>query len=574
LSRRQPAWRSEPLVTVCDGGLGGGSFGAARGGLGARDGGGSVMRVAAANRAAEAAAGIVPGLPLTDARARLPDLRAVPAEGGADMEALAALGDWCGRWTPWVALDAAGPDAVLGASHGLWLDITGCAHLFGGEMALLNDMARRLARFGFAARAALADTPGAAWAVARHGAMRHISARQKEERHSEAQQGELAKHMSVVAPGKMRAALAKLPLKGLRLVPAETEGLERLGFRAIGDLYGIPRGALARRFGEGVMHRLDQALGREDEPLSPRRPVAPHRVRQDFAEPISSREAIAATARRLLDELAGVLEADALGARRLELALYRGDGKVERIEVGTSAPARAPSHLMRLLAELLDALDAGFGFDSMALAASQCQPLAPAQLTIDPQTPTTAPAVVAAAQSLFTQEDGDDEVSRLIDRLGGRLGFTNVRRLALFPSHMPERAAVSGVASAPAAKGLSNLSTHVSHWPAAKQRPLCLLPRPEAVEAVAMLPDAPPVIFRWRRMVHHVAKAEGPERIASEWWHAEGAAPLAALLDGEVDSIRDYYRVEDDQGRRFWLYRDAPYRAGMAPGWWLHGLFG
>ncbi len=518
------------------------------------------MRVAAANRSAEAAAGIVPGLPLTDARARLLDLRAVPAEGGADMEALAALGDWCGRWTPWVALDAAGPDAVLGASHGLWLDISGCAHLLGGENALLNDMARRLARFGFAARAALADTPGAAWAVAHHGAMRHVGA----------QQGEIAKHMCVVAPGKMRAALAKLPLKGLRLAPAEAEGLERLGFRAIGDLYGIPRGALARRFGEGVMHRLDQALGREDEPLSPRRPVAPHRVRQDFAEPISSREAIAAMARRLLDELAGVLEADALGARRLELALYRGDGKVERIEVGTSAPVREPSHLMRLLAEPLDALDAGFGFDSMALAASLCQLLAPAQLTIDPQPPSPVSATVAAAQNLFTQEDGDGEVSRLIDRLGGRLGLTNVRRLALFPSHMPERAAVSGVASAPVAKGPSNLFTQVSHWPAAKQRPLCLLPRPEAVEAVAMLLDAPPVIFRWRRMVHHVTKAEGPERIASEWWHAEGAAPLG----GEADSIRDYYRVEDDQGRRFWLYRDAPYRAGMAPGWWLHGLFG
>jgi len=518
------------------------------------------MRVAAANRAAEAEAGIVPGLPLTDARARLLDLRAVPAEGGADMEALAALGDWCGRWTPWVTLDAAGPDAVLGASHGLWLDITGCAHLFGGEMALLNDIALRLARFGFAARAALADTPGAAWAVAHHGAMRHVGA----------QQGEIAKHMCVVAPGKICAALAKLPLKGLRLAPVEAEGLERLGFRAIGDLYGIPRGALARRFGEGVMHRLDQALGREDEPLSPRRPVVPHRVRQDFTEPISSCEAIAATARRLLDELAGVLEADVLGARRLELALYRSDGKVERIEVDTSAPVREPSHLMRLLDKPLDALDAGFGFDSMTLAASLCQLLTSAQLTIDPQPLSQVSTTVATAQKFFTQEDGNGEVSRLIDRLGGRLGLTNVHHLEIFPSHMPERAAVSGVTSAPVAKGLSNLSTQVSHWPAVKQRPLYLLPRPEAIEAEVMLPDGPPVMFRWRRVVHHVAKAEGPERVASEWWQAEGAAPLG----GKADSIRDYYRVEDGQGRRFWLYRDAPYRVGMASGWWLHGLFG
>jgi len=376
LSRRQPAWRSEPLVTVCDGGF----AAAARGPLGGRDGGGSVMRVAAANRAAEAAAGIAPGLPLADARARLPDLRAVPAEGGEDMVALAALGDWCGRWTPWVSLDAAGPDAVLGASHGLWLDITGCAHLFGGEAALLNDMLRRLARFGFAARAALADTPGAAWAVAHYGAAKR----------------ERARHGHVIAPGRARAALAKLSLKGLRLAPVEAEGLERLGFRAIGDLYGIPRGALARRFGEGVVRRLDQALGREDEPLSPRRPVVPHRVRQDFAEPIASREAIAATAHRLLGELADMLEADAKGARRLELTLYRGDGKVERIEIGTSAPAREPSHLMRLFAEPLDALDAGFGFDSVALAASLCQPLAPSQLALEAKSPAAASSATAA----------------------------------------------------------------------------------------------------------------------------------------------------------------------------------
>jgi len=503
------------------------------------------MRVAAANRAAEAAAGIAPGLPLADARARLPDLRAVPAAGRADMEALAALADWCGRWTPWVALDTGGPDAVLGASHGLWLDITGCAHLFDGEAALLNDMLRRLARFGFAARAAVADTPGAAWAVSRHGGAKPGSARQGR----------------VIAPGKIRAALAKLPLKGLRLAAAEADGLERLGFRAIGDLYGIPRGALARRFGDGVMRRLDQALGREEEPLSPRRPVAARRVRQDFAEPIASREAIAATVRRLLAELAGLLAAAGEGARRLELSLYRGDGKVERIDIGTSAPARAPAHLMRLFAEPLDALDAGFGFDSLVLAASLTQPLAPAQLGLDRQSP-----AASAPQNLFAQGDDDDdgEVARLIDRLGGRLGRGNVRRLALFPSHVPERAAVSAIAQAlppPARSG---------HWPAGKQRPLRLLPRPEAVETVAMVPDDPPVMFRWRRLVHRVVKADGPERIAAEWWHAEGAAPLG----GKADAIRDYYRVEDDRGRRFWLYRDAPYRPGMPPGWWLHGLFG
>jgi len=521
------------------------------------------MRVAAVNQEAEAAAGISPGMPLADARARLPDLHALPAEGGRDMTALTALGDWCGHWTPWVSLDAVGPDAVLGASHGLWLDITGCAHLFGGEAALLNDMLYRLARFGFAARAALADTPGAAWAVAHYGVA-------KRERTKDGHQ--------VIAPGRMRAALAELPLRSLRLLPTEVDGLEHLGFRAIGDLYGIPRGALVRRFGDGVMRRLDQALGHEDEPLSPHRPVAPHRVRQDFVEPIASHEAIAAAVYRLLNELAGVLEADGQGARRLELTLYRGDGKVEYVQVGTSAPAREPSHLMRLFAEPLDALDAGFGFDSVELAASSSQPLVPIQLALETKPHAMAsPATATKVQKIFAPEEDGNEVAQLIDRLGARLGLANIHRVGLFPSHVPERATVSGSAMALGDTSKSSAldisvvpAKQLSHWPAAKQRPLLLLPRPEAVEAVAMLPDAPPMIFCWRRIVHRVSKSEGPERIAAEWWHAEGAAPLG----GEADSIRDYYRVEDDRGRRFWLYRDATYRPGMSPGWWLHGLFG
>jgi len=584
LSRRQSDWRAEPLVTVCDGGdLDGGGRG-----------GGAVMRVAAANRAAETAAGIAPGLPLADARARLLGLCTMPAEGQADREALAALADWCGRWTPWVALDATGPNAtgdatgepetLIGASHGLWLDVTGCAHLFGGETALVNDLLHRLAHFGFAARATLADTPGAAWAISRYGGGKHrAGAKQGNE-----VEPSVRKNGRVIAPGKNRAALAKLPLKGLRLGASETKGLERLGFRAIGDLYGIPRGALARRFGDGVMQRLDQALGRADEPLSPRRPVAAQRVRQDFAEPIASREAIAATVQRLLNELEGLLELAGKGARQLELSLYRGDGKVERLMVGTSAPVRAPAHLMRLFADSLDEVDAGFGFDSVTLAASQTQALALTQLALSAaaatETTPTPTTTTPESQNLFEQvgaEEDDGEVARLIDRLSGRLGLRNVRRLALFPSHEPELAVISPVAQSsttaqaptaapPNPAPINTVRLQPSHWPAGRQRPLRLLPRPEAVEAIAMVPDDPPVMFRWRRILHRVVKADGPERIAAEWWHAEGAAPLG----GAADSIRDYYRVEDERGRRFWLYRDALYRSGMTPGWWLHGLFG
>jgi len=554
------------------------------------------MRVAAANRAAEAMASIVPGQLLADARARLPGLRTVPAEGQADREALAALADWCGRWTPWVALDVTGdatgrePETLIGASHGLWLDVTGCAHLFGGETALVNDLLYRLAHFGFAARATLADTPGAAWAVSRYGGGKHRAGTKQGAgaKHGNEAEPSLRKNGRVIAPGKNRAALARLPLKGLRLGVSEMKGLERLGFRAIGDLYGIPRGALSRRFGDGVMLRLDQALGRADEPLSPRRPVAAQRVRQDFVEPIASRKVIAATVQHLLNELEGLLELAGKGARQLELSFYRGDGKVERLVVGTSAPARAPAHLMRLFAGPLDKIDAGFGFDSVTLAASQTQALVLAQMALpaaaaSEMTPTPAPAAsTPEPKNLFEQADAEadnGEVARLIDRLDGRLGLRNVRRLALYPSHEPERAAISHVAEssttalAPTPAPPTPTDTarlQPSHWPAGRQRPLRLLPRPEAVEAIAMVPDDPPVMFRWRRILHHVVKADGPERIAAEWWHAEGVAPLG----GAADSIRDYYRVEDERGRRFWLYRDALYRPGMTPGWWLHGLFG
>ena len=490
---------------------------------GATRAGGVMMRVAAVNRAAQAAAGIVPGLALSDARARLPDLRTVPAEPTVDAQALRALAAWCGRWTPWSAVDEAGLEAGL-ATHGIWLDITGCAHLFGGEAALLDDLMGRLRRFGFAARAALADTPGAAWALSHYG----------------------GKPSRIVAPGKQRTALARLPVAGLRLDEGDAEALERLGLRTIGDLYGLPRGALGRRFGAGVLRRLDQALGRADEPISPRQPVTPHRARIAFAEPVLSLEAIAHTTRRLLDELCAGLEKEDLGVRRLVLTLYWVDGKVECVEAGTSAPVRVPKHLMRLLEERLETVDPGFGIEVMTLDAPRTEHLAAAAMPLDGLAPGAA---------------GESGVlSALVDRLGSRYGLESVRRLGSRESHIPERAQRTLPPLAPPAAW---------DWATAQRRPLRLLPRPEAVEAVAMVPDEPPVMFRWRRVLHRVVRAEGPERIAAEWWrHRAGDS-----AETEEDAIRDYYRVEDTEGRRFWLFRDALYRPGTTPGWWLHGIF-
>ena len=486
--------------------------------------GGVVMRVAAVNRAAQAAAGIMPGLALSDARARLPDLRTVPAEPAVDEHALQALAAWCGRWTPWTAADEAGLAASPSAEHGVWLDVTGCAHLFGGEAALLDDLVGRLRRFGFAARGALADTPGAAWALSRHS----------------------GKPARIVAPGRHRTALARLPVAGLRLEAADAEALERLGLRTIGDLYALPRGALGRRFGVGVMRRLDQALGLSDEPISPRQPVTPTCARVAFAEPIASVDALVHATRGLLDTLCDRLEKKDLGARRLALTLYRVDGKVERIEAGTSAPARAPKHLMRLLEEQLEAVDPGFGIEVMTLDAPRTERQDAAPVPLD---------------GLALGVSGDNSaLGTLVDRLGSRYGLESVRRMGPQESHVPERAqrAVSPLAP-PAAWD----------WAAVKRRPLRLLPRPEAVEAVAMVPDDPPVMFRWRRVLHRVVRAEGPERIATEWWRHR----TADMGDTAEDAIRDYYRVEDAEGRRFWLFRDALYRPGMTPGWWLHGIF-
>ncbi|MEX0814332.1 MAG: DNA polymerase Y family protein, partial [Dongiaceae bacterium] len=294
------------------------------------------LALVAAVDAAAAATGLAPGLPLADARALVPGLRVRPADPAGDAAALARLADWCGRYTPWTAVETG--DAGNGA--GIWLDATGCAHLFGGEAALLADLVARLGRLGHGARAAFADTPGAAWAVARFM--------------TESGDG------LVVAPGGARAALAPLPVAALRLPPAAAEGLARLGLGRVGDLYPLPRAALVRRFGTAPALRLDQALGRADEPISPRAPVAPHRAALAFAEPVIHGDGLAAGLGRLLAALCRRLDAEQLGARRLELTLYRVDGSLARAAVGTGRPNRDSHALARLFADRLDRLDPGF----------------------------------------------------------------------------------------------------------------------------------------------------------------------------------------------------------------------
>ncbi|HEX6841619.1 MAG TPA: DNA polymerase Y family protein, partial [Stellaceae bacterium] len=436
----------------------------------------------------------------------------------------------------------------------------GCAHLKGGEASLAAELVDWLAGQGIAGRAAIADTPGAAWAMARCG----------------------GKTVAVVPPGGGRAALASLSVIGLRLDPAAAAELTRLGLYRIGDLYKLPRNALAPRLGAAAMQRLDQALGALPEPLSPVPPPPQRWARRRFAEPIVTPEALALAMGALLQPLCRRLADEGLGARRLVLTLYRVDGSSAAITIGTARPSRDPRHLLRLLAERLVEIDPGLGIEDMVLVATRVEALAAVQAGFGkllraparPQSPArprqahgniipfpeSRPVARQVARGLLAAEgrelDGTDpaELAQLIDRLANRLGAAALYRLEPQASHIPERAARPAPALAPIAG---------SGWDPARRRPVRLLPRPEPIVAIAPLPDDTPRVFHWRRREHRVRRADGPERILGEWWR--GAA--------EAQELRDYYTIEDELGRRFWLYRAGLYRPEAAPRWFLHGLF-
>jgi protein ImuB len=462
-------------------------------------------------------AGLAPGQMLADARALLPALQVHPAEPVADARLLDELALWCERYTPEVAIDRSAPHETGGA---LWLDITGCAHLCGGEAALRADLLARLRRQGLAAAAALADSPGAAWAAARFAAAER----------------------QIVPPEGARAALAPLPVAALRLEPALAALLERLGLARIESLYPLPRAALTARFGEIVVSRLEQALGRRAEPISPRRARPAQRAHLPLAEPLLTR--------RLLEQLCAGLAAAGLGARRLTLALYRVDNSSVAAAIGTSRPCRDPRQLDRLFAEKLAQVDPGFGIERALLTADVVEPLLPEPL---------------AWRGLGAGDlDQARDLAPLVDRLSNRLGAGAVSQLVPVASHLPERAQRRVPAlSAPAPLPFAPPRRHGS----APARPLRLLVRPEPIEAIAALPDEPPALFRWRHALHRVAWARGPERLAPEWWRAPEVDPDVLT--------RDYFAVEDSEGGRFWLFREGLYRAGVAalPRWYLHGLF-
>jgi protein ImuB len=408
------------------------------------------------------------------------------------------------------------------APDGLFLDISGVAHLWGGEAELMADLRARLLANGLPFRLAIADTPGAAWALAHHG-----------------------RDGTIAPPGGQAELLKPLPPEALRLAPEAAAQIGRLGIRRLEQLLAIPRAPLGRRFGQAVLERVDQALGRAPEALAFRRPPTPWVARLAFFEPISAPEDMARVTEDVTAKLCARLETQGQGARRFEVAFHRVDGQAPSVAVGLSLAGRDSRRIARLFQPKLETVDPGFGVESVTIAAYAVEPVSGRQAQID-------------AGLSASVEDG---LAPLVDRLVNRLGPTRVWRAQPVESHVPERSVTAAAPLDP--------PTEAQPWDREAPRPLRLFRRPEPLEqVVALTPDEPPRRFRWRGRLHEVRRAEGPERIGEEWWRR-------GIEDVSINHIRDYYRVEDAEGSRFWVFRAGLYGDPDAPPkWWLHGLFG
>ena len=464
------------------------------------------------------ALGLGAGMTLADARAQEPELVSFEADPHADQDWLERLCDGCMRYTPIVALDP---------PHGLMLDISGCAHLWGGEEALAREAVDRFERHGMEVRHAIAATPEGAHALSRFSAG--------------------------PAPDE-DAALRRLPVEALGLEQDSGAALRRAGLRTIGDLASRPVATLAARFGEEAVDALHRLLGLDQRPLAPRRPRPAIRIERRFAEPMGS----TAYALKVLEDMATEagerLGECGQGGRRFEAMFFRSDGLAFPLRAETGLPVRDAPAIMRLMQERIDSLsdplDPGFGFDMLRLTVPQTEPMAATQLSLE-----------------GGEARREEAVAALIDRLSVRAGRNRIQRLEPRDSHIPEQAQLA----LPAIESRTPLS-----WPRQGEpgdppmRPIHLFDPPQPIEVVAQVPDGPPHHFRWRRAAYEVTRYEGPERIAPEWWKAKDGA-----LEGESAGMtRDYYRIEDARGRRYWIFRHGLYGAeARHPGWYIHGLF-
>ncbi|WLR95193.1 DUF6504 family protein [Shinella zoogloeoides] len=468
---------------------------------------GSRRIVTAVSRPAEQA-GLRVGMPLTKAHALLPDVLTMPADPAADAAALRRLALWAlQHYAPIVAPDP--PD-------GLVIDTTGADHLHGGEARMLTGLVNRLGASGIFARAAIADSWGAAYAAARFH----------------------ADPVCIIPPGAAGEAVAPLPIPGLRIAPETVTGLHVLGFATIGDVLAVPRAPLVLRFGPLLGRRLDQIEGRISEPVDPLRDPELATVRKVFGEPIGAPETIARYTAGLVHDLCHALEKRGLGARRLDLLFHRVDNSLQAIRVGTARAVRDEKRLIRLLCDRIETIDPGFGIEIMDLTATLAEPLVLQQ----------------AASSLIEEEQAD--LAGLVDVIANRIGAARLYRIAPVESDVPERSF----------RRIPPLAPDVgTSWQEGWPRPARLLARPEPIEVMALLPDHPPASFTWRGVRRLVKRADGPERIFGEWWKR----------DAELAAVRDYFQVEDAEGERFWLFRSGneAEAASGAGRWFLHGIF-
>jgi protein ImuB len=464
--------------------------------------------VLAADVAAQSA-GLRVGMPASKAQALVQGLVIQDANPADDAEALERLAFWMlQRFAPIVAADP--PDGIV-------IDSTGADHLHGGEATTLAILVDKLACVGLSARAAIADTWGAAHALARFAPRPDF----------------------VSEPGNAARDIAPLSIAALRLAAGMVRDLHVLGFDSVNDVLAQPRALLALRFGPELGRRLDQATGRLAEPIEPIRPEALIEVRRAFAEPIGAAQTVARAIGELTIQLCDALERRGLGARRLDLICQRVDSRAQAVRVGTSLPLRDVKRMTRLVCDKIETIDPGFGIEVMTLAATGTEPLLPKQASsvlIDPPEP---------------------DVSGLIDLLANRVGEKNLYRAAPVASDVPERTVRHIPALAP-----DTGAEWPGHWP----RPSRLLTHPEAIDTVALLPDHPPASFTWRGVRRRVKRADGPERVFGEWWKR----------DPELAGVRDYFRLEDDTGERYWVYRagDGEDPLTGSQRWFLHGIFG
>lgn len=470
---------------------------------------GAMRIVALSQRAAKL--GLEAGLPLADARGRVPDLAAVPYDPQGDAALLERLAHACLRYTPSVAPDP---------PQGLILDITGCAHLHGGEVPMRHAIIVQMKQHGLTAHAAIAGTPDAARALARF------------------------------AINSSCDYVRALPVAALETEKETREALRRAGFRTIGDLADLPRGPLATRFGKMLVDLFDRLLERQDPHIVPHRPVERIMVERRFAEPIGRTDDVLDVIEALVEQAATKLAERGTGGRAFAVRLHRSDGHIARLTVETGAPTRDPALVIRLLREridsLADPLDPGFGYDSIDLAVPRTEEMTERQEALEP---TRHPRA---------------DIGPLLDRLAVRYGPEHVMRFRSGDSHIPERAGLLQSMASPFADA-AWLHPEPGEPPL---RPLALFDPPQRIEVLAAVPDGPPRRFRWRGKDYLLARQEGPERIAPEWWRRHGGH------EGNPGLSRDYYRVEEAGGQRFWLFRYGLYgREAVSPDWYIHGLF-